>query len=132
LFFLHLVSQLLNTEERKEEVPSDCSLAIQITTQQKTNGTFNYEESRLDAVHQVQRGVSDLGELMVKFIVLLSEHQELLDRIEVNTVETEKRLVDAESQLLRFLAAIRSNRSLKVKLFLIMFFFIFLFTLLFV
>lgn len=109
-------------------------VVIQMPIQQQAvqMGMFDYETSRLTAAQGLEVTIDEMQKLFGKFATVIAEQQDLIERIDVNTFQAEDRLGQAQGQLLKYLDAVSSNRALMIKVFLVLIFFIILFTVFFV
>ncbi|KAJ8755106.1 hypothetical protein K2173_016850 [Erythroxylum novogranatense] len=89
----------------------------------------SYMQSRAEALHNVESTIHELSDIFTQLATMVSQQGELAIRIDENMDETLSNVEGAQSQLVRYLNSISSNRWLMIKIFfvLIVFLMIFLF-----
>jgi SNARE domain len=87
----------------------------------------DYLQSRADAMSTVESNIVELGTIFNKLAVMVSEHREMVQRVEDNTEETNSNINLSMSTLSDTLTNLRSNRALLMKLFSILVVFIIVF-----
>jgi len=91
-----------------------------------------YVSNRTDAVVSIERTITELQGIFSQLANLVQEQGELINRIDHNVIETGDRVDAAQSELLKYLRSVSSNRWLIIKLFLVLVFFSVLFIVFFV
>eukprot|EP00546_Thalassionema_frauenfeldii_P005727 CAMPEP_0178906766 /NCGR_PEP_ID=MMETSP0786-20121207/7001_1 /TAXON_ID=186022 /ORGANISM="Thalassionema frauenfeldii, Strain CCMP 1798" /LENGTH=370 /DNA_ID=CAMNT_0020578497 /DNA_START=27 /DNA_END=1140 /DNA_ORIENTATION=+ len=76
----------------------------------------NYLRERADAMSTVESNIVELGTIFNKLAVMVSEHRELVERVEDNVDEANNNLNMSMNVLTDTLANLRSNRALMTKL----------------
>lgn len=76
----------------------------------------NYLRERADAMSTVESNIVELGTIFNKLAVMVSEHRELVERVEDNVEEANNNLNLSMNVLTDTLANLRSNRALTTKL----------------
>ena len=77
----------------------------------------NYATSRADAMQNVERTITELGGIFQQLATMVSEQGELAIRIDENVDDTLANVDNAQTQLLKYLNSISSNRWLIMKIF---------------
>lgn len=83
-----------------------------------------YHSSRSEAVQSVQRVIGELGQMFGKMAELVHSQEEMISRIDKHTDDALHNLTEGQSELLRYFHNISSNRSLILKVFSILIFFV--------
>jgi len=91
--------------------------------------TQQYFESREQAVTEVEKTIGELGKLYRRLAAMISEQQELVERIDQDIESAVSNTENAQSALLRTYESVSSNRGLYMKLFAILTIFILFFVL---
>jgi len=87
----------------------------------------SYMRQRADAMSQVEANIVQLGTIFNKLAVMVSEHQELVQRVEDNVEEANENIMLSLSTLTNTLTSMRTNRALIFKIMAVLFIFIVLF-----
>ncbi|KAL9440536.1 hypothetical protein AB3S75_019246 [Citrus x aurantiifolia] len=89
----------------------------------------SYMHSRAEALHNVESTIHELGNIFTQLATMVSQQGEIAIRIDENMDDTVANVEGAQSQLVRYLNSISSNRWLMLKIFfvLVVFLMIFLF-----
>lgn len=89
----------------------------------------SYMQSRAEALHNVESTIHELGNIFTQLATMVSQQGEIAIRIDENMDDTLANVEGAQSQLVRYLHSISSNRWLMLKIFfvLVVFLMIFLF-----
>ncbi|KAK9211429.1 hypothetical protein WN943_000805 [Citrus x changshan-huyou] len=89
----------------------------------------SYMHSRAEALHNVESTIHELGNIFTQLATMVSQQGEIAIRIDENMDDTLANVEGAQSQLVRYLNSISSNRWLMLKIFfvLVVFLMIFLF-----
>lgn len=89
----------------------------------------SYMQSRAEALHNVESTIHELGNIFTQLATMVSQQGEIAIRIDENMDDTLANVEGAQSQLVRYLNSISSNRWLMLKIFfvLVVFLMIFLF-----
>jgi len=88
--------------------------------------------SRNEAVLSIERTIGELQGIFQQLANLVAEQGELIERIDDNVNNTVVNVDRAQSELLKYLSSVSSNRWLIVKLFLVLVVFVVLFIVFFV
>eukprot|EP00382_Lankesteria_abbotti_P002669 CAMPEP_0113847522 /NCGR_PEP_ID=MMETSP0372-20130328/1922_1 /TAXON_ID=340204 /ORGANISM="Lankesteria abbotti" /LENGTH=244 /DNA_ID=CAMNT_0000816811 /DNA_START=242 /DNA_END=976 /DNA_ORIENTATION=+ /assembly_acc=CAM_ASM_000359 len=88
-----------------------------------------YYQSRAEAMENVQRVIGELGQIFGKVASMVSHHEEMIQRIDADVDDSLHHIKEGESQLLRFYKNVSSSRTLILKVFGIVVFFILFFVL---
>jgi len=107
-------------EVEKEEL----SVAITIPRQDDNHDLL---AARARQIQDIEGQIIEVGEAMKKMNEIVLIHGETIARIEDNVMESEVHAENAHHQLLQYLASIKSNRWLMIKLFGVLLLFIVLF-----
>mmetsp|Transcript_6781 Transcript_6781/g.9369 ORF Transcript_6781/g.9369 Transcript_6781/m.9369 type:complete len:316 (-) Transcript_6781:22-969(-) len=91
-----------------------------------------YIASRTEAVQHIESILVELGTIFQTVSRLVSEQGELIDRIDTNIEDTAENVKTAQSELLKYLATVSSNRWLFAKVFLVLIIFVVVFIVFFV
>lgn len=83
-----------------------------------------YSNSRADAVQSVQRTIGELGQMFQKMAVMVTSQEEMIQRIDHDVDDTTDNMNAAQDSLLKYFHHISSNRSLIIKVFAILIFFV--------
>eukprot|EP01102_Stenamoeba_stenopodia_P022713 TRINITY_DN9568_c0_g1_i1.p1 TRINITY_DN9568_c0_g1~~TRINITY_DN9568_c0_g1_i1.p1 ORF type:complete len:280 (+),score=70.18 TRINITY_DN9568_c0_g1_i1:58-897(+) len=121
-----------STSTSPHDANGSSEVVIQMPLQQTALGSYDYETERLRAAQGLHTTIVELQDLFGKFAHTLAEQQDLIDRIDVNANETNVNLGLAQSQLLDYMRKVSSNRQLMIKIFLVLIFFVVIFTVFFV
>jgi len=87
----------------------------------------SYLEERADAMTQVETNIVELGTIFNKLAVMVSEHRELVQRVEDNVDDANETINLSLAQLTDTLDNLRTNRALAMKVFGVVVVFIILF-----
>lgn len=87
----------------------------------------NYLRERADAMSTVESNIVELGTIFNKLAVMVSEHSELVQRVEDNVEEANSNLTMSMNVLTDTLTNLRTNRALMAKVFGILIAFIIVF-----
>jgi len=87
----------------------------------------SYMRQRADAMSQVEASIVQLGTIFNKLAVMVSEHQELVQRVEDNVEEANENIMLSLSTLTNTLTSMRTNRALMFKIMAVLFIFVVLF-----
>lgn len=77
----------------------------------------NYLRERADAMSTVESNIVELGTIFNKLAVMVSEHSELVQRVEDNVEEANSNLTMSMNVLTDTLTNLRTNRALMLKVF---------------
>lgn len=86
-----------------------------------------YYSSRAEAVQNVQRTIGELAQMFSKMAVLVTAQEEMIQRIDDDVDQANLNLQQGQEHLLKFYQYVSSNRSLIIKVFLILIFFVIFF-----
>ncbi|GMH48260.1 hypothetical protein TrRE_jg10686, partial [Triparma retinervis] len=75
----------------------------------------NYLSSRADAVSQIEGHIAELGTVFQRLASMVSEHGELVQRVEDNVEDAHDNIQGGITQLTRTLEGLRSNKMLVMK-----------------
>lgn len=87
----------------------------------------SYLQERADAMSQVETNIVELGTVFNKLAVMVSEHRELVTRVEDNVDDANETINLSLAQLTDTLENLRTNRALALKVFSVVVVFIILF-----
>lgn len=87
----------------------------------------SYLQERADAMTQVETNIVELGTIFNKLAVMVSEHRELVQRVEDNVDDANDTINLSLAQLTDTLDNLRTNRALAMKVFAVVVVFIILF-----
>jgi syntaxin 5 len=87
----------------------------------------NYLQDRANAMNQVESNIAELGTIFQKLAVMVTEHREMVQRIEDNVEEASSNVELSMAALTDTLTSLRTNRTLFLKVFGIIVTFIILF-----
>jgi len=87
---------------------------------------------RLEAIQEIERTMTDLNKIMVDISVMVDEQQVVMERIDTNVNDSMVHVDRAQSNLLKVLEGVSSDRGLILKLFFILVVFCIIFFLFFV
>jgi syntaxin 5 len=87
----------------------------------------NYLQDRANAMNQVESNIAELGTIFQKLAVMVTEHREMVQRIEDNVEEASSNVELSMAALTDTLTSLRTNRALFLKVFGIIVTFIILF-----
>jgi len=82
-----------------------------------------YADSRQEALQNVERTITELGGIFQQLATMVSEQGELAIRIDENVDDTLANVDNAQTQLLKYLDTVSSNRWLIMKIFAVLVFF---------
>jgi len=91
-----------------------------------------YVSNRLDAVKTIEKTMTEIQGMFSQLAIMVQEQGELLNRIDHDTLVTERNVSTAQNELLKYYNSVSSNRWLIVKMFLVLVFFSVLFIVFFV
>lgn len=83
-----------------------------------------YQNNRVDAVQSVQRTIGELAQMFQKMASMVTEQEEMIQRIDHDLDDTLDNVNNAQDNLLKYFKHISSNRGLIIKVFLILIFFV--------
>ncbi|XVF34780.1 hypothetical protein REPUB_Repub18cG0088100 [Reevesia pubescens] len=86
-----------------------------------------YMQSRAEALHNVESTIHELSNIFTQLATMVSQQGELAIRIDENMDESVANVEGAQSQLVRYLNSISSNRWLMIKIFFILILFLMFF-----
>lgn len=86
-----------------------------------------YLQSRAEAVESVQRAIAELAQIFQKVATMVTQQEEMVQRIDQETDRTAANISMGQSELLRYYNSISSNRMLILKVFGVILFFILFF-----
>jgi len=86
--------------------------------------TQAYTNSRAEAVQSVQRTIGELATMFQKMAVMVTAQEEMIQRIDHDVDDTTDNMNAAQDNLLKYFHHISSNRSLIIKVFGILIFFV--------
>jgi syntaxin 5 len=84
----------------------------------------NYLRDRADAMSMVESNIIELGTIFNRLAAMVSEHSEMVQRVEDNVEEANSKLMLSMSVLTDTLTNLKSNRALMLKIFGVLVFFI--------
>ncbi|OMO80795.1 hypothetical protein CCACVL1_12742 [Corchorus capsularis] len=87
----------------------------------------SYMQSRAEALHNVESTIHELSSIFTQLATMVSQQGELAIRIDENMDESLANVEGAQSQLVRYLNSISSNRWLMIKIFFILIVFLMFF-----
>ncbi|EOY30884.1 Syntaxin of plants 32 isoform 2 [Theobroma cacao] len=87
----------------------------------------SYMQSRAEALHNVESTIHELSNIFTQLATMVSQQGELAIRIDENMDESLANVEGAQSQLVRYLNSISSNRWLMIKIFFILIVFLMFF-----
>lgn len=87
----------------------------------------SYHSSRAEAVQQVQKTIGELAQMFSKMAVLVTAQEEMIQRIDSDLDNTITNVEEGQQHLLKYFQYISSNRSLIIKVFLILILFVIFF-----
>jgi syntaxin 5 len=91
---------------------------MQTQGQMQLNNQNNaYMDSRQEALQNVERTITELGGIFQQLATMVSEQGELAIRIDENVDDTLANVDNAQTQLLKYLNSVSSNRWLIMKIF---------------
>eukprot|EP01024_Parvocaulis_polyphysoides_P012704 TRINITY_DN1466_c1_g1_i2.p2 TRINITY_DN1466_c1_g1~~TRINITY_DN1466_c1_g1_i2.p2 ORF type:complete len:104 (-),score=14.59 TRINITY_DN1466_c1_g1_i2:116-427(-) len=99
--------------------------------QEQMEGQDNYLSSRGVALRQVESTITELGTIFNQLATMVQQQGELAVRIDENIEDAVANVEGAQTQLLRYLNSISSNRWLIIKVFLVLMIFAAIFVLFF-
>jgi len=85
---------------------------------------LQYTQSRAEAVQSVQRTIGELGTMFQKMAVMVTQQEDMIQRIDQDIDETTTNVELGQDHLLKYFHHISSNRMLIIKVFLILIFFV--------
>uniref|UniRef100_A0A0G4I8Q1 t-SNARE coiled-coil homology domain-containing protein n=1 Tax=Chromera velia CCMP2878 TaxID=1169474 RepID=A0A0G4I8Q1_9ALVE len=83
-----------------------------------------YTQSRAEAMENVQKMIAELGQMFQRVAQLVTSQGEMIERIDEDTTQTLENVNQAQAELLKYYNWAKSNRSLIIKVFLVLMFFI--------
>jgi len=86
-----------------------------------------YLEDRVTAVETITKTMSELQSIFSQLATMVDDQQHSIDRIDQNIEVTSSRVQEAQNELLKYLNSISNNRTLVLKVFLVLFVFIMMF-----
>lgn len=89
-----------------------------------THAPLAYHSSRAVAVENVQKTIGELATMFQKMAVMVTAQEEMVQRIDHDIDDTAANMEAAQNNLLKYFQHISSNRSLIIKVFLILIFFV--------
>ncbi|KAJ3129933.1 cis-Golgi t-SNARE syntaxin [Physocladia obscura] len=95
--------------------------------QQNNATTMEYIESRGQAIESIESTIAELGQIYSQFTQILSQQREMVQRIDMNVMDTEVNVVNAHNELAKFLERLQGNRWLMIQVFAILVVFFMLF-----
>ncbi|GLU09822.1 hypothetical protein SLE2022_266610 [Rubroshorea leprosula] len=87
----------------------------------------SYMQGRAEALHNVESTIHELGNIFTQLATMVSQQGELAIRIDESMDETLANVEGAQSQLVRYLNSISSNRWLMIKIFFVLMVFLMFF-----
>jgi len=118
-------SSLYRAPVTDNESPDE--FAIPMPQQRALVTQDQYVENREKAVATITKTIGELQGMFSQLAHLVSEQQDLIQRIDDNVEATSSRVTEAQNELLKYLNSISNNRALVLKVFLVLFVFILLF-----
>lgn len=79
--------------------------------------SYDYAQDRVNAVKDIERHMSELGNLFERLSTMISEQGSMIDRLDDNLDAAEVNVNMGYNELIKYNQSISSNRSLIVKLF---------------
>eukprot|EP01024_Parvocaulis_polyphysoides_P038340 TRINITY_DN34390_c0_g1_i1.p1 TRINITY_DN34390_c0_g1~~TRINITY_DN34390_c0_g1_i1.p1 ORF type:complete len:307 (+),score=15.31 TRINITY_DN34390_c0_g1_i1:120-1040(+) len=132
---LSLANQFANTpllgDSLGDSANGDGLLPTSVQQQEQMEAQDNYLSSRGVALRQVESTITELGTIFNQLATMVQQQGELAVRIDENIEDTVTNVEGAQTQLLRYLNSISSNRWLIIKIFLILMIFSAIFVLFF-
>ncbi|KAI9332799.1 t-SNARE [Obelidium mucronatum] len=103
------------------------SMQQQQLVQGNNAATMEYIESRGQAIESIESTIAELGQIYSQFTQILSQQREMVQRIDVNVMDTEVNVTNAHNELAKFLERLQGNRWLMIQVFgiLVVFFMLF-------
>lgn len=83
-----------------------------------------YHQSRADQVMNVQRTIGELAQMYQKMGVMVNAQEEMISRIDHDVEDTLQNMEQGQEHLLKYFQHISSNRSMIIKVFAILIFFV--------
>jgi syntaxin 5 len=111
---------------------SSSSVSIELEQQQlllAPPATLQYYESREQAVNEVEKTIGELGQLFKRLATMISQQQELVERIDEDIESSVSSAERAHNILLKTYEKVASNRGLYMKIFAVFAIFILFFLL---
>eukprot|EP01023_Acetabularia_acetabulum_P020824 TRINITY_DN2087_c3_g1_i2.p1 TRINITY_DN2087_c3_g1~~TRINITY_DN2087_c3_g1_i2.p1 ORF type:complete len:308 (+),score=39.31 TRINITY_DN2087_c3_g1_i2:188-1111(+) len=109
----------------------DSLLPVSMQQQEQMEGQDSYLSSRGVALRQVESTITELGTIFNQLATMVQQQGELAVRIDENIQDAVSNVEGAQTQLLRYLNSISSNRWLIIKVFLVLMIFAAIFVLFF-
>ncbi|KAI8613122.1 hypothetical protein BC830DRAFT_1052185, partial [Chytriomyces sp. MP71] len=83
--------------------------------------------SRGQAIDTIESTIAELGQIYSQFTQILAQQREMVQRIDMNVMDTEVNVTNAHSELARYLERLQGNRWLMIQVFgiLVVFFMLF-------
>eukprot|EP01024_Parvocaulis_polyphysoides_P012703 TRINITY_DN1466_c1_g1_i1.p1 TRINITY_DN1466_c1_g1~~TRINITY_DN1466_c1_g1_i1.p1 ORF type:complete len:313 (-),score=32.23 TRINITY_DN1466_c1_g1_i1:116-1054(-) len=131
---ISLANQIANTpllEDGLGDSAEDSLLPVSMQQQEQMEGQDNYLSSRGVALRQVESTITELGTIFNQLATMVQQQGELAVRIDENIEDAVANVEGAQTQLLRYLNSISSNRWLIIKVFLVLMIFAAIFVLFF-
>ncbi|KAI8617327.1 t-SNARE [Chytriomyces sp. MP71] len=99
----------------------------QLAMQNNNAATMEYIDSRGQAIDTIESTIAELGQIYSQFTQILAQQREMVQRIDMNVMDTEVNVTNAHSELARYLERLQGNRWLMIQVFgiLVVFFMLF-------
>ena len=94
-----------------QRMEQDTGLQMQLIPDQ------SYLRDRADAMSTVESNIVELGTIFNKLAVMVSEHREMVQRVEDNVEEANSNLTMSMNVLTDTLTSLKTNRALMAKVF---------------
>lgn len=110
----------------KQGVEMDIESGQQQEMQMMDRGSA-YFHSRAEAVESVQKAIAELAQIFQKVATMVTQQEEMVQRIDQDVDSSARNMNQGQSELLRYYNSISSNRTLILKVFGVVLFFILFF-----
>ncbi|XP_021916862.1 syntaxin-5 isoform X2 [Zootermopsis nevadensis] len=91
--------------------------------------TDNYLQSRAETMQNIESTIVELGGIFQQLAHMVTEQEEMVERIDTNVQDAELNVEAAHSEIIRYFQNITSNRWLMIKIFAVLIFFFLFFVL---
>eukprot|EP00921_Rhytidocystis_pertsovi_P022640 GHVQ01036140.1.p1 GENE.GHVQ01036140.1~~GHVQ01036140.1.p1 ORF type:complete len:200 (+),score=23.89 GHVQ01036140.1:68-667(+) len=142
---LTLRTESLKSQDRRRNLYSSCvegsnedqktfsftasGQSFDVEGQQHQQRTIRYNQQRADGVEQVQRMIGELGQIFHKVASMVTQQEELVQRIDEDIDTTITNVNQGQSELLSYFQRISSDRALILKVFAVIIAFVIFFVL---
>ncbi|KAI8615121.1 t-SNARE [Chytriomyces sp. MP71] len=99
----------------------------QLAMQNNNAATMEYIDSRGQAIDTIESTIAELGQIYSQFTQILAQQREMVQRIDMNVMDTEVNVTNAHHELAKYLERLQGNRWLLIQVFgiLVVFFMLF-------